>query len=377
MQYTRAFGGMKIRTLTYLWILTLHLSCILINAQEHELTGQVVDQESGLPIEDVTVYMNGTTTGTTTDQNGRFSLKDFNLPCELILSHVSYQIQQKHLQDPGKLSNLSFTLEKRFVRLEEATVVTTSTRTVYLEYFKSWFLGENYKEQKAEILNDSILVFSIYDSLQFSVDATAPIVVNLPITGYILKVDLLHFHLLYKEELEAYHCSILGYYLFNPLEPGSRREQRKIARARVNNFYNSSMHFCRSLYHSQLAGNGYVFENACPPRKENAYSKDYRFDIKAEYSTDTYGNEQLVLTHSSCKNFLITYHENARKRPVDLTYLNTERSTFHYSNLSFLADTVRILKTGRIPENTLIFGGSIGEKRIAYMLPDNYIPSMQ
>lgn len=346
-------------------------------SQIHKLTGRVSDQETGLPIEDLTVYINGTTTGTTTDPSGKFSLEFNNLPCELILSHVSYQLKLIPLQDPGALTDLSFILEKRIVRLEEATVVTTSIRTAYLEYFRSWFLGENYGEQKAEILNDSVLVFSIHDNLQFSVDATAPILVKLPLTGYLLQVDLLHFHLLYKEELEAYHCSILGYYLFKPLDPGSRREQRKIARARVENFYNSSMHFCRSLYHRQLAANGYVFENACPPRKESVYSKDYRFDIKAEYTTDSYGNEQLMLTHSSCNNFLITYHENARERPVDLTYLNMERSTFRYSNLSFLADTVRILKSGRIPENTIIFGGSIGEKRIAYMLPEDYIPSMQ
>jgi hypothetical protein len=150
-----------------------------------------------------------------------------------------------------------------------------------------------------------------------------------------------------------------------------------MARARVENYYNSYMHFCRSLYHNQLAGNGYKFENACPSKKESAYSKDYRYDIKAAYVTDSYGNKQLMLTHSSCNNFLITYHENIRRQPVDLTYLNTERSNFFYSNLRFLADTVRIHKSGRIPENTILFGGSIGEKGIAYMLPDDYIPSMQ
>jgi len=35
------------------------------------------------------------------------------------------------------------------------------------------------------------------------------------------------------------------------------------------------MHFCRSLNRNQLAENGYVFENACPPKRESAYSKDY------------------------------------------------------------------------------------------------------
>jgi hypothetical protein len=132
-------------------------------SQIHKLTGRVSDQETGLPIEDLTVYINGTTTGTTTDPSGKFSLEFNNLPCELILSHVSYQLQQIELHDPDALSGLNFSLAKRIINLEEATVFTSTLRSQYLESFKSWFLGLNYEEQEAEILNDSILVFTPYD----------------------------------------------------------------------------------------------------------------------------------------------------------------------------------------------------------------------
>jgi len=361
------------------FFLLLILNALSVHSfsQTFDLKGLVRDHETGLPIEDVTVYINGTTKGSITDHSGQFRLAGINLPCELILSHVSYQLQNIAIQDSSKLENLNFTLQKRIFKLEEATVFSATLRTQYLEQFKRWFLGVNYTEQEAEILNDSVLAFNMYDSAQFSVDANGPILVHLPLTGYTLKVDLVHFHLLYKEELEAFHCSILGYYYFDPMDPRSRREGRNMARARVRNFYNSSMHFCRSLYYNQLAENGFVFENACPPEKETAYSKDYRYDIKAEYINDEVGNKLLMLTHSSCNDFQIVYHENARHRPVDLTYLNNERSTFIYSKLSFLADTIHFYKSGRIPENTILFGGSIGKKGIAYMLPEDYIPSMQ
>ena len=200
---------------------------------------------------------------------------------------------------------------------------------------------------------------------------------GLPLTGYVLKVDLVHFRLSYSEDLKGYHCSILGYYYFDPVDARSGRERRSFARARVQNFYNSSMHFCRSFYHNQLAENGYTLQSTCSSTEQGIPRSDYRFNLKAEYAEDSYGNRMLILTKSSCNDFLISYHENSRQRPVDLSYLDKDRSTKKYSRLSFLSDTVRILPSGRIPENSLLFGGSIGEKRIACLLPEDYIPSMQ
>jgi len=358
-------------------LLILNIVSLSAISQSFDVTGQIKDLQSGDPIEDVTVYINGTARGTTTDQSGYFTLHSVSLTSELILSHVSYQLESILLQDSTALENMSYTLQKRVIKLQEVTVISESLKTKHMERFKTWFLGMNYMEEQAKILNDSVLIFNILGNNQFSVDATEAIQVHLPLAGYILNVDLVHFRLIYKEEFEGYHCSILGYYYFNPIEAKSRRERRNMARTRVRSFYNSAMHFCRSLYQNKLAENGYTLQNACQPKEENANSKDYRFDIKAEYITDDYGNKHLMLTHSACNNFLITYHENNRKRPVDLSYLDSERSIRKFSGLSFLSDTVHILPSGRVPENSILFSNLIGQKGVAYMLPEDYIPSMQ
>lgn len=359
------------------FFLLLSTASLYSFAQGYQLDGQIRDDKSGDPISFATVYINGSSRGTTTDQGGEFVLHNISLPCELILSHVSYELKSIPLQDSTQLTKLSFTLQKRIVMLEEATVFRDSVKTDYLERFKNWFLGAHYQEENAEILNDSILVFKVFENEQFSVDAAEPIQVYLPKVGYLLKVDLVHFKLLFRSELNGYHCSILGYYYFDPFDPKTRRERRKLARARVENYYNSAMHFCRSLYHNQMAENGYVFENKCPIEEAGSGRPDYRYNIKAEYLSDGYGNKKLRLIKSSCNDFLITYHENKRKRPVDLSYLESERSTRKYSGFHFLSDTVHILPSGRIPENSVLFSQSIGEKGIAYLLPEDYIPSMQ
>jgi hypothetical protein len=339
--------------------------------------GNVTDLETGHPISLATVYINGTTVGTITDALGNFQLDRVILPCELILSHVSYQVERLVLMDSSQLTGLELQMENRVIELKEATVTTRDLHEEYLRRFNRWFLGDDYEEQRANILNDSVLLFNIMENDQFSVEATEPLKVTLPVTGYLLNVDLVHFELIYREEMDAYHCSILGYYYFEPQRAESLREQRLFARARAEAYYNSSMHFCKSLYHNHLLENGYLFESYCGEEPEAGDDPAPGPDFVGSYGQDEFGNPRLLLTRIKCPDFRISYHFNSRNRPVDLTYLQWNPSRINWSALQFLKDSVYIYPSGRIPENSILFLGSIGEKRIAYMLPEDFIPSMQ
>ena len=352
---------------------------ISLNAftQKYQVSGRLIDIQTGVPISYATVYINGTSNGAISDQEGIFNLNGVTLPSELILSHVSYQLKRISLQDPSLLENLQFTLDPKIVLLEQATVIHDNLREVYLLQFKSWFLGADYKKYRADILNDSALIFHIYEEDQFSVAANEPIIVDLPATGYRLKVDLVKFDLLYNTELSAYHCSILGYFFFNPVEPESPRKLRTIARNRTEHYYNSSMHFCRSLYHNQLAHNGYLFDQECSPPKENTPGNSFMHSMKASYGQDEYGNQQLLLTGFTCKKFGIKFYYNARNRPVDLTYLDSNPTRIEQSGLRFMGDSIHIYPTGRIPGNSILFSRTIATKGIASMLPEDYIPAMR
>jgi hypothetical protein len=137
------------------------------------------------------------------------------------------------------------------------------------------------------------------------------------------------------------------------------------------------MHFCKSLYHNKLAENGYLLERNCEADSLQENVPGSSPDFIASYGRDAYGNQRLELTRFACKNFWITYNYNGRKRPVDLTYLVSNPSRIEWSGLTFLKDTVHIYPSGRIPENSMLFSGSIGEKGVAFRLPEDYIPSMQ
>jgi len=344
-------------------------------SQGYTVEGKVTDLESGLPIPMATVYVNGTTRGTITGPNGDFRLERVILPCELILSHVSYELIDIPLRDTAHLKELDFKMEPRVIRLQEATIIRPQLRDEYLRRFRLWFLGVDYVESGARILNDSVLMFRMRENEQFSVEASGPIMVYLPETGYMLTMNLVRFDLDYSEELEGYHCSILGYYYFEPMATGSRKEQRMRARRRAEVYYNSSMHFCRSLYHNQLMENGYLFQRACVPEVEEGVNPAEVPDFIATYGPDDYGNQRLLLIRFVCPDFNILFHYNSRNRPVDLTYMQSYR--VKRSGLSFLTDSVYIYPSGRIPENSILFSGFIGKKGVASMLPRDYIPSMQ
>ncbi len=84
-------------------------------SQGREASGKVEDEESGVGVAYATIYVNGTTIGTSSNLDGLFQLKGITLPCELIVSHVSYELQALYIEDTTQLSGLNFKLTKRIL----------------------------------------------------------------------------------------------------------------------------------------------------------------------------------------------------------------------------------------------------------------------
>ncbi len=81
-------------TLCFLWLAVMQLY-----AQNHTVTGKVTAKEDGLPLPGVSVSIKGTTTGTQTDSNGKFSL---SVPdgADLSFSFIGYITQSVPVKGP-------------------------------------------------------------------------------------------------------------------------------------------------------------------------------------------------------------------------------------------------------------------------------------
>lgn len=90
-----------------------------IYAQEKTVTGTVTDAEDGMPLPQVNVLVKGTTTGTFTDFDGKFSLKVPGNSAVLVLSALGYATKEITV---GTSSQLNVTLSPSSEQLDEVVV---------------------------------------------------------------------------------------------------------------------------------------------------------------------------------------------------------------------------------------------------------------
>ena len=64
------------------------------NAQKYNISGQVLNSTTSLPIEDVNITIVGKPIGTTTNKEGNFTIDVSRLPCHIYFSHIGYSIDQ-------------------------------------------------------------------------------------------------------------------------------------------------------------------------------------------------------------------------------------------------------------------------------------------
>ena len=282
--------------------------------------------------------------------------------------------------------------------MDEFTVTDKSNREAYLKLFKTWFLGNNKWGRKAEILNDSVLVF-VKNNAKFTTYATAPIQVHLPLLGYDVLVDMNYLTLEESPLFLSMHCFLSASYFFKELPFESERQKRKIDKKRALAYYCSPEHFLRSLYNQQLRENGYqVFYThiKSEPRHKDQLSvskqnSDDSFEInkidpgsddytpttdqiKISYLTDKNGIKYGVLKGYKGDGLEILYRHK-RGFPVNLNYANS--NVYYKSSLYFNDDVCMFRKNGTMFDTSMLFTGVISSKKIGAILPNGFFLTLK
>src|SRR5689334_6293884 len=91
-----------------------------VNAQNRSVSGTIVDQEDNQPLSGVSVVVKGTSTGTTTDANGKFTV---NMPAGKNQLEVSYAGYTKQTITVDRGNSVSLHLTKDLSELSEVQVV--------------------------------------------------------------------------------------------------------------------------------------------------------------------------------------------------------------------------------------------------------------
>ena len=133
------------------------------------INGKIVD-ENNSPLYGVSVYFDGTTIGTTTDNLGFFELNIQSLPnATLVISYIGYEsIYLNTIQSPIELKLKPSSIILKEVVLEPIPF----SRKEMLAVFREQFLGKTKGGKNCVILNEDAVKFS-YTSKEFKLSAFA------------------------------------------------------------------------------------------------------------------------------------------------------------------------------------------------------------
>ncbi|REC48631.1 carboxypeptidase-like regulatory domain-containing protein [Chryseobacterium pennipullorum] len=233
---------------------TIVLFFLFLSVFSHaqQIKGTVVD-ETGHTMADVSIYLDGTTTGTVSEANGSFTLTlSTSSHGNLVFRKEGYETFATSLQDI--LHKSLKVVMTRTHSIEEIRLVpyTSEAYQNHIHYFLDTSIG--YDRENVRIRNQRSLKFS-YDkkSKLLKVKAPETLIIDNKNLGYEIHYNLIS----YTSDFNSKMVNYTGTSFF--------KETKKTPRVRVNrmNAYNGSLlHFFRSIFNNMVSADGFIVNQA-------------------------------------------------------------------------------------------------------------------
>jgi len=153
---------------------------------------------------------------------------------------------------PGKISELTFSLEEDNKTLDEVRVVGSQDKTWEKQFraFEKGFLGESYNRKEVYITNREVVDFSENEDI-FTAKAAQPVQIVNKSLGYKITYFMDNFEK--TNSLTAYK----GLASFEKLVPEDARQERRWQRNRIEAYEGSMKHFLKALVDNRLEEEGF------------------------------------------------------------------------------------------------------------------------
>ena len=397
------------------------------------ISGKIVDSRTNLAIVGASVYVNNTTCGTMTNENGEFAFSCRTTgKTELVFTHVGYTKLIKIVEATGS-QNLSISLSSKQNDLNEVVIsspkkITDEDKTRWFKLFSLNLIGSYmHGSNLCKIKNPEVLNYYFDNrTKELTVTASNSLLFENPLLGFNIKIDLENFsyNLTNNEVAFKYSC------FFEDLKK-NKTKSKEVTNNRIMAYKGSSMHFMRSLFANRLIDEGFqIFKYSTIANLEKKRVKDIVLRAIAEtyekeenpnvaiqrlYKRDTALYYEKVLKDKDALSFkvdeigalqltvkdkltrtinfdfadtlLVNYHRDGIKKAVIPISVNGMKasptpkthgenrpplSTYLYF---FEAGGINIQNNGYYPEFSLFMYGDMAERRIASALPYDYEPS--
>jgi len=229
-------------------------SVLPVLAQTLTLSGRVTDAATGKPLPFANVYLNGTTRGTTTDEQGQYSLPGVLLgTVEVVASFLGYETARQSLRVLDAVpKTLAFSLKPSAQQLAGITVRAGRDKVWerQLRQFENQLLGAPFGDQ-CRIVNRQVINFTeLNDHLRAT--ATEPLVIENEALGYQLTYDLQYFD---ATRQQVYYA---GSSRLSERPAASSRQAERYQRNRLTAYLGSTRHLLASLVRGTHEEEGFL-----------------------------------------------------------------------------------------------------------------------
>lgn len=323
-----------------------------------------VTNSNNEPIVGASVYLDGTTIGTTSDENGLFEITAKNkYNTLLIVRFLGYE--DIIVGNPYEKDFYNFVLVPKTNEIETVIIVKDGfTRKQKLQLFREQFLGTTKYGKACKIVNEDAIDFN-YDlnTFLFTATSSVPIKIENPELGYVIEFDLQDFYVKFNfktiKSIHAIQSMFLGTVRFTDVS-----FDKKVIKNRNDVYFGSSMHFFKSIIDDSWSTKNFILY-------EGKFSVNANNFFKVVKSNDLY---EVTVSPTT--------------KPTELSIGGISRDGF-YADFSLLYDKKRqsrvIFKTktffidnfgNNTHKDQIIFGGDIGQQKVGNTLPLNFEPEI-
>jgi len=243
-------------TIKRLAVTTLFLLCAAFAFPQLRVKGTVRNAETGQPLPSISVYLNNTAMGTSTNDRGEFTLGP--IPpgkYRLVVSGVGFETDSRliNTREPGEDLRVSLKPAVEQLKRLEVTPPDPDGWKKWGGLFTQIFIGPTPVSSDCHILNPEVLKFRMNGDNTLTVYAEAPLHLHNNALGY---------DILYKMEDFSYDQSTKvveydGYALFTDLSPLHPKKAAGWRQKRWETYTGSLLHFMRAYFVNKLESEGF------------------------------------------------------------------------------------------------------------------------
>ena len=347
---------------------------ILIPAQpsiaQVTIQGTVNDELTGEPINGANIFLEGTTEGSSSDEDGKYSIiTELAGKQVLIASFIGYHTVSYPLNLDEFTDEISVNLELRIEEYGLDDIIITADNREWqsnFDDFKRAFIGGSSFALNSEILNKWAIDFIREPNGELYASAREPVLVENRALGYWIEVELHDFRWKLHDES--------GYFLFRDLRfeemvPENREQRRRWEANRKRAYQGSFRHFLVSLYNDQLSRNRFsvVSHGGSSRTRINQLERSMQvIQILMAYRIPAAELEESVKVYHLREPLDVVFGARGMgsdRRPRATIIPRSSNNTFIVHKNGYLIDG-RSLSLGGVWKNT----------RLANMLPPDYLP---